>query len=50
MDEPKELTRHELGELNDTMTGHVPMASFEPATRVPPPFPLHTYLVLKYEP
>lgn len=48
MDEPQELTRHELGELADMITGRVPMASFEPARRDPPPFPLHAYLVLKH--
>lgn len=48
MHEPQELTHHELGELDDMITGLVPMASFDPPRRVPPPFPLQTYMVLKH--
>lgn len=48
MDEPHELTHHELVQLADYQDGLRPMASREPAPRVPPPFPLHTYLVLKH--
>lgn len=51
MDEPRELTRHEHGAVADMVAGFRPMESFtlEPMPRISPPFPLHTYLVLKHE-
>jgi hypothetical protein len=42
-----EATRHELGQAADNMNGLVPMKSFDPPPREPPPFPLATYLFLK---
>jgi hypothetical protein len=41
------LTRHELGQCADYLAGCVPMAVAPPAVRVPPPFPLAAYLVMK---
>jgi hypothetical protein len=41
------LTRHELGQAADYLAGLTPMAVAPPVVRVPPPFPLAAYLVMK---
>lgn len=41
------MTRHELGQHDDYAAGLVPMAQEIPPVRVPPPFPLAAYLVMK---
>jgi hypothetical protein len=41
------LTRHELGQAADYLAGLAPMAVAPPVVRVPPPFPLSAYLVMK---
>jgi hypothetical protein len=41
------LTRHELGQAADYLTGLTPMAVAPPTERAPPPFPLVAYLVMK---
>jgi hypothetical protein len=41
------LTRHELGQAADYLAGLAPMAMAPPIVRVPPPFPLSAYLVMK---
>jgi hypothetical protein len=41
------LTRHELGQAADYLAGLAPMAVAPPIVRVPPPFPLSAYLIMK---
>jgi hypothetical protein len=41
------MSRHELGQQADIYAGRVPMAVALPIVRVPPPFPLAAYLVMK---
>jgi hypothetical protein len=41
------MSRHELGQQADIYAGRVPMAVAPPTVRVPPPFPLSAYLVMK---
>jgi hypothetical protein len=41
------MSRHELGQQADIYAGRVPMAVAPPTVRVPPPFPLTAYLVMK---
>jgi hypothetical protein len=41
------LTRHELGQWADYSAGLHPMTVAAPIVRVPPPFPLAAYLVMK---
>jgi hypothetical protein len=40
-------TAHELGRALDELDGLRPMALAPPVVRVPPPFPLSAYLVMK---
>jgi hypothetical protein len=40
-------TPHELGQALDELDGLRPMAVARPVVRVPPPFPLSAYLVMK---
>jgi hypothetical protein len=40
-------TPHELGQSLDELDGLRPMAVAPPVVRVPPPFPLSAYLVIK---
>jgi hypothetical protein len=40
-------TRHELGQYADYLAGLVPMSTAPEPVRVPPPFPLSAYLVMK---
>jgi hypothetical protein len=41
------LTRHELDQAADYLAGLTPMTVAPSAVRVPPPFPLVAYLVMK---
>jgi len=41
------MSRHELGQQADVYAGRVPMAVAPPIVKVPPPFPLTAYLVMK---